>query len=399
MRTLFAGLWLALTLSLLAASPARADLPPGISGAWYNPAQSGHGLTVELLPGARALVFWHVFDPAGDPVHLYIDGHVIGHSIRGRAYAGRGMRFGSFDPREHALADWGELTLRFDDCGRAGLAWTADGPAGAGYPDGSMPLRRLSAIEDLDCSLPPAGGLPAGRYTGSARLFAEVERPVEGVVDLDGRLWALVADPGWTPLDGIAAQFSSLYLGEPSAPGSRSLDALRVFPSAHRGVAGDVPATPFRLDFTQSGGTWSAEAGIESGRSVALSHREGIDPLRRSFDAAELTGAPFAFTYRTQFFDVPGSIVFHADGTLCVGDEATECSFRGRFLTEDPGLAMVSFELVDQERGFGRFLYSGKAWLLPATAGQPERLFMAGRGTGIQGRGDAGFVLVGTRGR
>ncbi len=40
-------------------------LGPSMSASWYNPAQSGHGITLELLEGARAWMCWFTFDLAG----------------------------------------------------------------------------------------------------------------------------------------------------------------------------------------------------------------------------------------------------------------------------------------------------------------------------------------------
>lgn len=148
-----------LALASLCHAQSFFPLPPGISGAWYNPAQPGHGLTVEILSPRSALVFWHVFDPDGNPVHLYIEGDVVGSEIRGRAYLGRGMRFGSFDPAEHSLQHWGSVRLRFDDCNAAHLRWLPTGPAGAGFIAGDMALSRLTAIAGLACggAVPSAG--------------------------------------------------------------------------------------------------------------------------------------------------------------------------------------------------------------------------------------------------
>ena len=46
------------TLLLLGSTGiASAALPPGISGSWYNPQQSGHGLSIDMLSRDRALVW------------------------------------------------------------------------------------------------------------------------------------------------------------------------------------------------------------------------------------------------------------------------------------------------------------------------------------------------------
>jgi hypothetical protein len=36
-----------------------------VTGAWYDPAQSGHGLLIEVLPNDRLLAYWFTFTPDG----------------------------------------------------------------------------------------------------------------------------------------------------------------------------------------------------------------------------------------------------------------------------------------------------------------------------------------------
>ena len=59
---------LAITLLALGTSTALADagaIGPGFTGAWFDPAQSGHGLFVEILPDNRIQAAWFTFNPAG----------------------------------------------------------------------------------------------------------------------------------------------------------------------------------------------------------------------------------------------------------------------------------------------------------------------------------------------
>jgi hypothetical protein len=59
-------IWL-LSLLLVGAKSALAQfaIGPGITGAWYDPLQSGHGLFIEVLPDNRFYASWFAFDPAG----------------------------------------------------------------------------------------------------------------------------------------------------------------------------------------------------------------------------------------------------------------------------------------------------------------------------------------------
>ena len=49
---------------------AQAALPAGLSGGWFNPQASGHGLSVQILDPERALMFWYVYDHEGKPMPL-----------------------------------------------------------------------------------------------------------------------------------------------------------------------------------------------------------------------------------------------------------------------------------------------------------------------------------------
>jgi hypothetical protein len=42
------------------------DIGKGFTGAWFDPAQSGHGLFVEVLPGNQLLAAWFTFGPSGE---------------------------------------------------------------------------------------------------------------------------------------------------------------------------------------------------------------------------------------------------------------------------------------------------------------------------------------------
>ena len=117
------------------------ELPPGISGAWYDPAAPGHGVSVEILEGQRALVFWSVFDPLGAPLTLYTEAGIEGGSIIGTAYAPPGMRFGISIERT-AGAGVGLAAHRLQQLRQRAYEYDANGPAGgAGYGRGEIELR------------------------------------------------------------------------------------------------------------------------------------------------------------------------------------------------------------------------------------------------------------------
>lgn len=134
----------------IAEPPARAPSDAAAySGAWYDPAQSGHGFLVQMLSDSEALVFWFTFDTAGNPVWLHNVGSVEDARITVDLLHAAGARFPpSFDPDDVNLQPWGTLTLDFLDCDSGTASWRA---TMSGFSDGEMPLARLSAPEGMTC--------------------------------------------------------------------------------------------------------------------------------------------------------------------------------------------------------------------------------------------------------
>jgi len=144
-----------ITPLLRAASPASdppsAQIRACHSGNWYDPAQNGHGLFVDVfqIDGVRQLaVAWYVFD-GGDPLFLVGAGPIEGDTATLDLAISRGPSF----PPDYRASDlvrqrWGSARVRFtgDDTGE--FAWN---PAVSGYTAGSMPLRRLTAQVGRQC--------------------------------------------------------------------------------------------------------------------------------------------------------------------------------------------------------------------------------------------------------
>lgn len=82
----------------------RAALPGRLSGAWFNPAQNGHGLTLEVLDdGQRLAATWFTFDANGEQAWLIANGSVneAGMGATMDATLVEGGRFPpNFDPDE-----------------------------------------------------------------------------------------------------------------------------------------------------------------------------------------------------------------------------------------------------------------------------------------------------------
>jgi hypothetical protein len=146
----------ALVFGLIVASAADAQggppfvIGPGITGAWYDPAQSGHGLFIEVLPGSRFYASWFAFDPTGSQQAWFTGvGTYSGStaSITAVELPTGGRWIPNFDPNQIVRNAWGTLTFTFTDCNHGMVAFDSV----IGYGAGSMNLTRLTQPVGLNC--------------------------------------------------------------------------------------------------------------------------------------------------------------------------------------------------------------------------------------------------------
>lgn len=151
------GVWRAPLDQLDGASSYQID--GGTSGLWYNPDQGGHGLQLEVIRGARAFVSWYVYRD-GEPVWFSGVGDWHGDRLEVDVQTvTRGGLPPDFDADAVERKRWGTLTIHFADDQHATLRWTTQA---AGYPDGALPLVRLTSLATGG----QGDGLPAC-YSGS----------------------------------------------------------------------------------------------------------------------------------------------------------------------------------------------------------------------------------------
>ena len=141
------------TLTLAAAfatpNPAIFSITPGLSGLWYNQAQSGHGFDIQFPGNGVALAVWYTFDSVGKNVWIIGQGTYSGNKATLSAYTTSGGFFPpAFDSSKISKTQWGTLTFTFSDCNNAVAAWV---PLVPGYVSGTMPITRLSGIGGLSC--------------------------------------------------------------------------------------------------------------------------------------------------------------------------------------------------------------------------------------------------------
>ena len=136
---------------LFEASTAPAGtITAGFTGAWYDPAQSGHGLFVEVLPNNRLQALWFAFDPSGQQQAWFTGvGTYSGNTATiSNVLLPTGGRFiPDFDPTKVIARQWGSLTFTFTDCNHGRVAFSSTD----GYGSGSMNITRLTLPAGLVC--------------------------------------------------------------------------------------------------------------------------------------------------------------------------------------------------------------------------------------------------------
>ena len=152
---------------------AFSEIRPEYSGSWFNPDQSGHGFSVEVLSSGRTIVYWYTYDPFGNSIFLFGDATNVGNSIQAQVYFLQGMVFGEFDPDTNELFDWGTLTITFHDCTHATLEYDSilQYQSGESFGSGEMPLVRLASMDNFKCSDYPVSGIYSGYVIENNTVF------------------------------------------------------------------------------------------------------------------------------------------------------------------------------------------------------------------------------------
>lgn len=136
-----------------------------MSGSWFNPDQNGHGLSIEVLPDKRTVLYWYSYQPDGEPMFIVAIGNNAGNKVTAEAYYNSGMKWGDFDPDDRTQVPWGTITLTFQSCNSAVLNYSSTLEYdGVPYGSGSIPLTRLATIDGLQCSSRPQAGIYEGNF-------------------------------------------------------------------------------------------------------------------------------------------------------------------------------------------------------------------------------------------
>ena len=130
----------------------KADEPAigkGFTGAWFDPAQNGHGLFLEVLPDNQLLAAWLTFSPSGEQAWFVGVGPYAGNTATlTSVYQPTGGRWiPNFDSSKIVHNPWGTLTFTFTDCNNGRV----DFDSRVGFGSGGMNLRRLTKPAGVAC--------------------------------------------------------------------------------------------------------------------------------------------------------------------------------------------------------------------------------------------------------
>jgi len=137
-----------------------AGLNGGFTGSWFDPANAGHGFTLQVLPPLTAIggsknllyVLWNVYDAAGNQAWITGAGEINGTHVEiANAYT---TTKGAFPPVFSGNTPmnklWGSLTFDFSSCNNGTVHYNG---SAAGLGSGDIALTRLTSIEGQSCSL------------------------------------------------------------------------------------------------------------------------------------------------------------------------------------------------------------------------------------------------------
>lgn len=226
--------------SLLALLPgivvAQHSVTTDTSGNWFDPANSGHGLQIEILDNSQALIVWYVYDETGQPMWLFGQGLIQGHTIRADLDRREGALFPPlFDPDDIEVERWGEIVFTQTGCDEATLDYQ---PVAAGFTAGNLELARLSRIDGQGCQ--PLDGHDRKTSFSLANSSADFQPLFLDYPDGEEEFFEL--DSGFEPLPGPWSQLSGLRL----TGSNRSDDLLMLW---MRPLDGLEPKTSYELTF------------------------------------------------------------------------------------------------------------------------------------------------------
>jgi hypothetical protein len=138
-----------------------AGVNSGFTGAWYDAANPGHGLQIQVVgpttAGGPERVFatWYTYDNFGAQRWIYGTGNISGNQVHMDAFTTSGAYFPpQFASNQVTTTPFGTLDFTFTDCNHGSLLFTS---SAEGFNTGIIPLTRLTQTAGTTCSLLVSG--------------------------------------------------------------------------------------------------------------------------------------------------------------------------------------------------------------------------------------------------
>lgn len=327
------------------------------SGSWFNPEQSGHGLSVQVVNEDLTVVYWYVYNPDGTPTFLTSALTNSGNTASGKAYIQYGMPFGSFETENWEQLEWGQFELVFHSCDTATFNYSSTVSYGeTEFGSGSISMSRLVSIDENQCGENPYAGLYIGTYQEA------IGRP---------------ATPAYfvlTPYD----EFIVVVEGGVAAYGSWS--------AANRTISAIGTATTLYPNAgAQASVTMAGEIEPEHRIKVQVSAPGIGSGIIDAFSVSSLYRNPVPFSklagsYQIKDFqyDTEGSATIFTDGTFSASDDSG-CSFTGGFGYPDSKFNLLSVIVDVSNCGSGNGRFNGYAVVLDGSSiGDKGRIVLFG---------------------
>jgi hypothetical protein len=287
---------LCLLLLFTAFNASAIDINKYISGSWYNPAQDGHGINIEVINEKKMVVYWYAYHTDGTPMWLVtIARWEPGSNVAtGATYYNTGMTWGEFDPNDRAQTPWGTSTITFHNCNSATLQYEADEPS---YGSGTIPMERLTFVAGVKCSDSTLHGIYHGTWLepgeigfGLALFFGNGDL-VYHAVGVDGSSAEVGTGDWWTTganTFAFDATAFSAFGGLLEFEGSGTFDEDAIYSTYYDGtgefVGTPIPSFQYNLTTSKIAGNYTifdwtdAEVGsatLESNGAVSGSMTNG----------------------------------------------------------------------------------------------------------------------------
>jgi hypothetical protein len=316
-----------------------AEIRPEYSGSWFNPSQSGHGFSIEVISPERSIVYWYAYDPAGNPIFLYADGTNSGDRIEAQVYFLQGMVWGEFNPDTNQMYEWGTLTVTFEDCTHATVQYdsTLETNNSEPYGSGQLPLVRLASISGFQCSETPTAGLYEGNFFSDT-----LQQVIHGFAAIapDGGFSVLLDDymvgvGSWSTSENefsASGKLVGVEIGQLSD--SSRLTMSGVFSAAYR-MSGD-----YEIEDSDNG-------------TFVLFALPALH--RRVVSLAEIAGT---YRVRTQVTGAAGTLTVAQSGSLS-GSDSYGCGYAGQITFPDPQFNLLEFSMSVSGCGVWNGTYQG----------------------------------------